>query len=148
RRRRLRPGGARGRRAGLRAGPPAAAGAIRRGPRRAGHREPLRAARWQPGRGRHRGLPGRQPARARAGDRGDADREEPAMTCPAPRGLPAALLIVLATAAPVAAHTGGSNGYAVVSVEEDRVRYELTLWPTALPPAIGERIGRARAGDT
>jgi len=70
------------------------------------------------------------------------------MTCPAPRGLPAALLIVLATAAPVAAHTGGSNGYAVVSVEEDRVRYELTLWPTALPPAIGERIGRARSGDT
>ncbi|HEU5193153.1 MAG TPA: hypothetical protein VFW70_00335, partial [Methylomirabilota bacterium] len=45
------------------------------------------------------------------------------------------------------AHTGGSNGYAVVMVDGERVRYTLTLWPAALPAAIVERLGRARDGD-
>jgi hypothetical protein len=46
-----------------------------------------------------------------------------------------------------AAHTGGSTGYATIAIEGARVRYQLTLWPAALPPAVGEQIGRARAGD-
>jgi hypothetical protein len=53
-----------------------------------------------------------------------------------------------ATAAPACAHEGGSNGYAVITIEETRVRYRLTLWPAALPVAVGEEIRRARDGDT
>jgi hypothetical protein len=57
-------------------------------------------------------------------------------------------LALTATAAGVAgAHTGGSNGYAVVAVEGDRVHYQLTLWPATLPPAVAEQIGRTRVGD-
>jgi HupE / UreJ protein len=56
-------------------------------------------------------------------------------------------LLGVALAAPAAAHTGGSNGYAVITVEEDRIRYQLTLWPAALPPAVAAEIERARAGD-
>jgi hypothetical protein len=57
------------------------------------------------------------------------------------------LTILAAVVEPAAAHTGGSTGYATIAIEGRRVRYQLTLWPAALPPAVGEQIGRARAGD-
>ncbi|MEX2224055.1 MAG: HupE/UreJ family protein [Candidatus Rokuibacteriota bacterium] len=61
------------------------------------------------------------------------------------RMLPAALvLLAAATAGPALAHPGGSNGYAVITIDGDRVRYRLTLWPATLPPPIGEQIRRAR----
>lgn len=64
------------------------------------------------------------------------------------RMLPAALvLFAAATAGPALAHPGGSNGYAVITIDGDRVRYSLTLWPATLPPPSGEQIRRAREGD-
>jgi hypothetical protein len=45
------------------------------------------------------------------------------------------------------AHTGGSNGYAAIAVDGPSVRYTLTLWPAALPPAVAQDIRDARAGD-
>jgi HupE / UreJ protein len=61
----------------------------------------------------------------------------------------ALVLCVLAgaPASPARAHEGGTNGYAVITIEEARVRYRLTLWPAALPAAVGEEMRRARAGD-
>jgi hypothetical protein len=64
----------------------------------------------------------------------------------APRGGFALLLTVLA-AVPAGAHSGGSTGYAAVTIGDAAVRYQLTLWPAALPPEVGEQIRRARAGD-
>ena len=55
--------------------------------------------------------------------------------------------LALAPAAAAFAHTGGSNGYATVTIGGDHVRYGLTLWPAALPPAVAEQIERARGGD-
>jgi hypothetical protein len=63
------------------------------------------------------------------------------------RVLAAAIVLAASAVAPAYAHTGGTNGYAVVTVDGARVRYQLTLWPTALPPAVAGRIERARAGD-
>ena len=57
------------------------------------------------------------------------------------------VLVAAAVVSPVFAHTGGSNGYASVAIDRDSVRYSLTLWPAALPPAIGDELRRARAGD-
>jgi hypothetical protein len=57
------------------------------------------------------------------------------------------LLMSLAAPAPASAHTGGVNGYATITVGGDGVRYSLTLWPAALPPAVAEQIARARGGD-
>jgi hypothetical protein len=53
----------------------------------------------------------------------------------------------VATAGRAQPHTGGSTGYASLTVERTSVRYTLTLWPAAMPPAIADEIGRARAGD-
>jgi len=65
-----------------------------------------------------------------------------------PRTLAALLLLVAAArAGAVSAHTGGSNGYAAVSVDGPSVRYTLTLWPAALPPAIADTLRRVHAGD-
>jgi hypothetical protein len=65
-----------------------------------------------------------------------------------PRTLAAVLVLVAAgTAGLVFAHTGGSNGYAVVTVDGPRVRYTVTLWPAALPPAIADTLRRVHAGD-
>jgi len=58
-----------------------------------------------------------------------------------------AVALAVAAITPAYGHTGGTNGYAVISVEGAHVRYQLTLWPVALPPAIAEQIGRARSGD-
>jgi hypothetical protein len=64
------------------------------------------------------------------------------------RALAAALaLLAAATAGPALAHVGGSNGYAVITIDGDQVRYRLTLWPATLPPPLGEHIRRAREGD-
>ncbi len=60
---------------------------------------------------------------------------------------PAALALLLATAGPALAHSGGSNGYAVITMDGDHVRYQLTLWPATLPPPVGDQIRSARAGD-
>ena len=54
------------------------------------------------------------------------------------------VLVAAAVVSPVFAHTGGSNGYASVAIDRDSVRYSLTLWPAALPPAIGDELRRAR----
>lgn len=63
------------------------------------------------------------------------------------RRLLAGVAAAVAMAAGVAAHEGGSNGYAAIAVEGDRVRYSLTLWPAALPKDVARQIGQARAGD-
>jgi len=69
------------------------------------------------------------------------------MTAGPARLLAALALVAGAVVSPVFAHTGGSNGYASIAIDGDRVRYSLTLWPAALPPAVAEQIRRARAGD-
>jgi hypothetical protein len=56
-------------------------------------------------------------------------------------------LAALFAAGGVAAHTGGSNGYAWIEIGRDGVRYRLTLWPASLPPAVAEELRRARDGD-
>jgi hypothetical protein len=56
-------------------------------------------------------------------------------------------LVALAIPNPVSAHTGGSHGYASVTVEANRARYSLTLWPATLPAATAEEIRQASAGD-
>jgi hypothetical protein len=57
------------------------------------------------------------------------------------------MLLAGTIAGPALAHEGGSNGYAVVTIEADRVRYDLTLWPASLPPPVREHVERARTGD-
>ena len=58
-----------------------------------------------------------------------------------------ALALAAAAVTSADAHTGGTNGYAVVTVDGAHVRYQLTLWPAALPPPIAGQIQHARAGD-
>ena len=55
-------------------------------------------------------------------------------------------LLVL-TATPTGAHTGGSTGYAAITIEDTGVRYQVTLWPASLPAGMGEEVRRAHAGD-
>lgn len=56
-------------------------------------------------------------------------------------------LVALAEAAPAAAHTGGTNGYATVTIDRRNVHYSLTLWPAALPATVASTLEAARAGD-
>jgi HupE/UreJ protein len=63
------------------------------------------------------------------------------------RPLLAGLALLVLTATPTGAHTGGSTGYATITIEDARVRYQVTLWPAALPATVGEQIRRAHAGD-
>jgi hypothetical protein len=53
-------------------------------------------------------------------------------------------LLVAATAS---AHTGGSTGYASLTVRGNAVRYSLTLTATGLAADLGERLSRVRAGE-
>jgi hydrogenase/urease accessory protein HupE len=46
------------------------------------------------------------------------------------------------------AHTGGSTGYASLTVSATTVRYSLTLSPDALPAAVVEELQLIRTGDT
>jgi hypothetical protein len=65
------------------------------------------------------------------------------------RAIPAVLaLLAAATVGPALAHPGGSTGYAVITIDRERVRYRLTLWPATLPSPVGEQVRRAREGDT
>jgi len=57
-----------------------------------------------------------------------------------------ALAAVAAAASPARSHSGGSTGYASIAIGQRSVRYSLTLWPSALPPAIAEELRWARAG--
>ena len=59
-----------------------------------------------------------------------------------------ALAAVAAAASPAFAHSGGSTGYASIAIGHGSIRYSLTLWPPALPPAVAEELQRARAGRT
>jgi HupE / UreJ protein len=65
------------------------------------------------------------------------------------RALLASLIIVAALGAGdrAASHTGGSTGYATIAVDGSAIRYSLSLWPAAMPPAIADELGRARGGD-
>jgi len=65
------------------------------------------------------------------------------------RALLASLVVAVAIAAGSRAepHTGGSTGYSAIAIERTSVRYSLTLWPAAMPPAIADEVRRARAGD-
>ena len=57
-------------------------------------------------------------------------------------------LAAVAAASPAFAHSGGSTGYASIAIGHGSIRYSLTLWPSALPPAVAEELQRARAGRT
>jgi hypothetical protein len=65
----------------------------------------------------------------------------------ASRVLLVSAMVIVAAAGPARAHTGGTNGYATITIGRDDVRYSLTLWPAALPPAVAARIERARGGE-
>jgi hydrogenase/urease accessory protein HupE len=54
--------------------------------------------------------------------------------------------IVLLGASTAPAHTGGSTGYAAITVSGNALRYRLTLSPAAAPPGLAEELARARAG--
>jgi len=54
-----------------------------------------------------------------------------------------ALTAVLPAALP---HTGGSTGYAFVTISGNTIRYSLTLSPAAQPPPVAEEMARARSG--
>jgi hypothetical protein len=45
------------------------------------------------------------------------------------------------------AHTGGTNGYAVVTIERGVVQYRLRLWPATLPADVASTLQSARAGE-
>lgn len=64
------------------------------------------------------------------------------------RALVAGLAFAAATAAVGSAfsHSGGSIGYASIAIGRASIRYSLTLWPSALPPAVAEELRLARAG--
>lgn len=62
------------------------------------------------------------------------------------RGLLVAGLVLAAAGSPAFAHTGGSTGYAAIAIDRGSVRYSLTLWPAALPPAVADELRPAGAG--
>ena len=56
-------------------------------------------------------------------------------------------LVLAAGATPAGGHSGGSNGWAVVTIGREGIRYSLTLWPATMPPGVAEQVEGARAGD-
>ena len=67
------------------------------------------------------------------------------MTATARRRALAALLLLAAPAVGLA-HTGGSTGYAVITVSRGTVRYEATLPNTVLPSDLAEALRLAQGG--
>jgi hypothetical protein len=67
------------------------------------------------------------------------------MTATTRRHVLAALLLLAAPAAGLA-HTGGSTGYAVITVSRGTVRYETTLPTTVLPSDLAEALRLAQGG--
>jgi hypothetical protein len=63
------------------------------------------------------------------------------------RRLVFALALLTAAGGDAVAHSGGSIGYAVITIEGARVRYALTLWPASLTPPLAAQVEQARAGD-
>jgi HupE/UreJ protein len=61
--------------------------------------------------------------------------------------LAALAMVAVAATRDAGAHEGGSNGYASVAIDRERIRYSLTLWPATMPPVVADQITRARAGD-
>ena len=57
-----------------------------------------------------------------------------------------ALASAAAAASPAFSHSGGSTGYASIAIGPGSIRYSLTLWPSALPPAVARDLQHARAG--
>ena len=57
------------------------------------------------------------------------------------------VLCVLAIAAMASAHTGGSTGFASLTVRENSVRYRVGLYPKTLPAPITELLLAAQTGD-
>ena len=64
------------------------------------------------------------------------------------RTLAATALLMLSTVAVALAHTGGSAGYAAITVGGSTVRYSLALSPNGLPEPMAETLLQARAGRT
>jgi hypothetical protein len=54
----------------------------------------------------------------------------------------------LAAAGHASAHVGGTTGYATMAIDGEVVRYSVTLWAAAVPPAIADDVNRALARDT
>jgi len=57
-----------------------------------------------------------------------------------------AALATVAGSSGAYAHTGGSTGYAGITVSGNTIRYSLTLSPPDLPAAVAEELVRARSG--
>jgi len=57
------------------------------------------------------------------------------------------LILVVGPSARVIAHTGGTTGYATLSIDRATIHYTLTLWPATLPPSIGADLQRVSSSD-
>jgi hydrogenase/urease accessory protein HupE len=57
------------------------------------------------------------------------------------------VLLLLVIAAMASAHTGGSTGFASLTVRENSIRYRVGLYPKTLPAAITEVLLAAQTGD-
>ena len=62
-------------------------------------------------------------------------------------GVALASALVVAAAAVAPAHTGGTTGYASITVERGTVRYRLTLPASALPTDLADALRLARDGS-
>ena len=58
-----------------------------------------------------------------------------------------AFAALIAAASAALGHTGGSTGYAAISVDGNAVRFRLTLSPPGLPAPVAEDLVRARSGQ-
>ncbi|HXH84073.1 MAG TPA: hypothetical protein VNN07_14275, partial [Candidatus Tectomicrobia bacterium] len=58
-----------------------------------------------------------------------------------------AVAVLFAAGGVGSAHTGGTTAYASIVVDGAGVRYRLTLWPAAVPPAVAVQLRAAGADD-
>ena len=54
--------------------------------------------------------------------------------------LAAILVVLVATPRTAPSHTGGTTGFAAIRIEDSTIRYRMTLWPDALPSAVGDEV--------